>query len=297
LLPILFTTVLCSGCSIRQYGVDLAAEALAEQSAVFASDDDPELIRDAAPLSLKLVESLVAARPEQKNLLAAAARGFTQYAYAFVQQDADRAEDQDIAEAYRLRERARNLYRRARDYGLRGLGVDHPDFLSAIRTDTATAVGGLAADDVGLAYWTAAAWAGWIGLAKDDTNAVADLPAVLALLDRALALDETFGNGAIHSLLITLEPNRPGKAGQSAVKSREHFNRAVSLTGGKHAGPHLALAEAVALPAQDRKAFESSLRSALAIDPNGRPELRLENLVLQRRARWLLDRIDKLFLE
>ena len=38
------------------------------------------------------------------------------------------------------------------------------------------------------------------------------------------------------------------------------------------------------------------LDRALAIDPDAKPEWRLENLVMQRRARWLLAREDELFL-
>jgi len=39
------------------------------------------------------------------------------------------------------------------------------------------------------------------------------------------------------------------------------------------------------------------LQQALAVDADGRPEMRLANLVAQRRARWLLARVDDLFLE
>jgi predicted anti-sigma-YlaC factor YlaD len=42
--------------------------------------------------------------------------------------------------------------------------------------------------------------------------------------------------------------------------------------------------------------FKSLLKRALEIDTNAKPEWRLENLVLQRRARWLLSRVEELFL-
>jgi predicted anti-sigma-YlaC factor YlaD len=58
----------------------------------------------------------------------------------------------------------------------------------------------------------------------------------------------------------------------------------------------VALAEAVAVPRQDRAEFESLLKQAIALDPDAQPESRLVNLILQRRARWLLSRIDELFL-
>jgi predicted anti-sigma-YlaC factor YlaD len=44
------------------------------------------------------------------------------------------------------------------------------------------------------------------------------------------------------------------------------------------------------------KEFESLLNRALAIDPDANPDTRLLNLVMQRRARWLLSRKAELFL-
>src|SRR5262245_36539730 len=105
-------------CSVRHYALARTADALAESGSAFASDDDPELIRAAAPFSLKAIESVLAENPNHIGLLTAAARGFTQYAYAFVQQEGEALEATDIARATRTLERARRLYRRARDYGL-----------------------------------------------------------------------------------------------------------------------------------------------------------------------------------
>ena len=47
---------------------------------------------------------------------------------------------------------------------------------------------------------------------------------------------------------------------------------------------------------QDAKEFKSLLERALAIDVNARPEWRLVNTVMQHRARWLLSRMEDLFL-
>ena len=86
-----------SGCSIRKMAVNKLGNALAGGGATFSGDEDPELIRDAAPFSLKLMETLLAENPKHDGLLLAAASGFTQYAYAFVQMDADAAESKDVA--------------------------------------------------------------------------------------------------------------------------------------------------------------------------------------------------------
>jgi len=150
--------VIGSGCSIRRVAVNKVGDALAGSGATFASDDDPELVKAAVPFSLKLMESLLNENPRHQGLLLAAASGFTEYSYAFVQEDADEVEDKDLAAAEELRGRARRLYLRARSYGLRGLEVRHKGFEKALRAGPKQAVRVATVKDVPLLYWTALSW-------------------------------------------------------------------------------------------------------------------------------------------
>ncbi len=293
----LLVPALTTGCSIKRYAVNKLGNAIAASGTTYASDDDLELVQAAVPFSLKLIESLLAESPRHRGLLRAAASGFTQYAYAFVQQDADEAEDRDLANATALRTRARRLYLRARAHALRGLEVKHRGFEHALRADPKAAVRLASRADVPLLYWAAASWGAAISLSKDNPELIADQPIVEALIDRALELEEDFDHGAIHVFLITYEPSRLGVTGDPAVRSRRHFERAVQLSGGLLAGPFVALAEAVSVGKQDRKEFQALLTRTLEINVDARPESRLANLVMQRRARWLLRRVDELFLE
>jgi len=229
-------------------------------------------------------------------LLLAATSGFTQYAYAFVQEDADETEARDLTEAEALRARATRLYLRAQGYGLRGLEAGHPGFVEALLAHPKVAAQRAVKKDVPLLYWTACAWAGAISLSKDHPDLVAQIPAMEALIDRALELDESFDHGAIHSFLISYEMSRQGAAGDPAARARLHFDRAMALAGGKEASPLLAMAESVSVQKQDVKEFDSLLQQALAINPDANPDTRLVNLVMQRRARWLLSQKSDLFL-
>ena len=285
------------GCStLKHTAVNQLGNALAAGGTAYAADDDPALIQAAAPFSLKLMESLLAESPNHAGLLLAATSGFTQYAYAFVQQDADELEGKDFTAAGALRQRAARLYLRAHDYGLRGLAVAHPDFPALLRRDPAAAARLCNAADVPLLYWTAASWCAAISLAKDRPALIAELPMAEALIDRALALGEDFEHGAIHTFLITYEMSRVGARGDPAARAEAHFNRALALGGGTQSGPFVALAEAVCVQKQDRARFQSLLNQALAVDADAQPASRLVNLVMQRRARWLLGRTDELFL-
>jgi len=285
------------GCSVRQYAMNSTADALAGSGSAFARDDDPELIREAAPFSLKAMESVLAENPNHVGLLTATARGFTQYGYAFVQQDGEELEGTDIKRATQNFARAQRLYRRGRDYGLRGLDAAHPGLRAQLRKDPRAALEVTRREDVALLYWTAAAWAALIGLSKDDPQAVGEVPIMQALIDRAAALDEAWDAGAIHTFLIAYEPVRQGARGDALARSQTHFERAVELSSGQQAAPYVALAETVAISKQNRAQFEALLNQALAVDVNARPDWRLANLVMQRRARWLLSRTDELIVE
>jgi predicted anti-sigma-YlaC factor YlaD len=242
-----------------------------------------------------MTEALLAELPEHEELLLSACSGFAQYAYAYPQTDAERIEAEDYAEAEALRARALGLFLRGRDHCLHALELRHPGVGAALLRAPETALEGTTAEDVPFLYWTGAAWGGAIGLGLDRPDLVADFPAVRALLARALALDESWGEGAIHAALISLEAT-PESMGGSAERARAHFERAVELSRGESAGPYVSYAASVARPAGDRAGFETLLRQALAVDPDAAESQRLANHIAQRRARHLLSRADEFFI-
>ena len=280
-----------AACSPKTYALRQVADAISStgEGSALARDDDPDLVRDAVPFALKTMESLADRLPDHLPLRLAMARGFTQYGYAFVQQDADESPDPERAKA--LRDRAARLYLRARAYGFDGLRMTRgitEDELRGKEPVRAQALSRTSREDVPLLYWTMAAWGGAISQRKTDMELVGDIPAVAAMLNRALALDEAYDLGAVHEFAISFDPARP--EGTTLEKQRAHFARARELQKGKKISALVTYAESVAGPAQDRKTFEALLREALRFDvdaPQARDE-RLENKIAQRRARFLL---------
>jgi predicted anti-sigma-YlaC factor YlaD len=263
---------------------------------VYRSEEDPELVRDALPFLLKTIESILDTSPQQNDALVFACTGFTLYANAFIQLDADLAEWDDYALSLRLRERTWRLYVRARDYCLRSLELKYAGITEGLRQDPAAAVAVTDVEDVEVLFLLSAAWGLAISNALDQPALVVDLGAVRELLARALELDEDYDRGSLHSALITIEA-LPDYLGGSPARAREHFNRAVELSGGLDAAPFVAFASGVSMPAEDRVEFQQLLEQALAIDTNEDTSLRLLNLVSQKRAQMLLDHIDDLFFD
>lgn len=296
LLGLALLPLVAGGCSIKRMAVRSVANSLTSGPDVFGTDDDPDLIRDALPFGLKTMESLLAVLPEHEGLLLTLCKGYVQYSYAFVQSEGDLLVNSDYSRATALHERAYRLYLRARDFGLRGLERRYRGISTQLQVNPEAAAARIQARDVAMLYWTAAAWGSAISLGKDRPEMLADLPAIRALMERGLAVNEAFEGGAMHEAMIILEA-LPAAMGGSVERARSHFARAVSLSHDAKPSPYVTLATSVAVLEQDRPRFVELLERALTFDPNRDPSQRLATVVLQRKARALLDRQDEFFLD
>lgn len=271
----------------------MVANTLSSGGTTLNSDNDPELVRDAAPFALKTYESLLETLPKHVPLLRATCSGFTSYAYGFLATDADTVRQKDRAAAKALDERTLNMYMRAHGYCARALEVRFKGVTEALLKDPEHALTKAKKEDVELLYWSAASWG--LAMALDPDTLAIDFPAVRALAGRGLALDEGWWNGAFHELMITLDSQE--LLGGSQEDARKHFDRAVALQKGFSPGPYLSLAMGVSVARQDRAEFETLMNAALAIDPEANRAERLTTLLLQRRTKALLEQVDFLFLK
>jgi hypothetical protein len=294
LLLVLATAL--AGCSVQKLASKSVADSLTRGPDVFGTDNDPELVRDALPFGLKTMEMLLHNLPNHEGLLVTLCKGFTQYSYAFVQTDGDLLVNSDYARSSALHERAFLLYLRARDYGLRALALRHPGIADSLRLAPARAAASLDARDLAPLYWCAASWGAAISLGKDRPEMLADLPAIRELVNRGLALDERYEDGAFHEAAIVLDALPPAMGG-SVDSARRHFERAVEISGDRRASPYVTLAQSVSVLQQDRAEFRRLLEHALQFDPDKDPSQRLATIVLQRKAKSLLERESDFFFD
>ncbi len=274
-------------CSPRALIVQGVVSELASQGQ--APEEDLILAREASAFYLKLLESLLRETPGHGPLAEAVAAGFTQYAYAFVQFDAERLDVNDAKAAQKLRERAARLYRRAQRHALNTFEQQTPGFTKSLASDKPADWPKLRADQIGLAYWAAASWGGLIALSKDDPDIVADLPLAIRLAQLAWHTAPDYGAGALASLMGSFEMTRPGGSQQQALA---YFDEAINLGAGQNAGAFVAKAEGIALRAGDRAGFESLLKQAL-LASESHPSM--QNGVMRERALWLLETAADLF--
>jgi len=272
-----------SGCSTTKLAVGSMVPILEESVAAGRSASDLELVRDGTPANLILIDGLIRTNPKPELLVLGAELYFS-YAFAFV-------EDENPA-------RAAGLYAIGRDYGRRALSR-RKDLKNALdKSDVAgleRALKKLDRDDAAEVLWTAAAWAGWANLSLGEPAAVADLPLIETLLNRAVELDEGYLYGMPHLLLGAFHAARPPLLGGDPVRAERHFTRARELGQGNLLLVPVFEARYYARAILDAELFDRLLEEALSAPLDRAPDIRLLNAVAQRKARDLQPMKDEWF--
>ncbi len=316
-----------NSCSINQFATRIVADTLTGNSSgsVFMTDEDPEFIADALPFALKTFESLLQSDPGNHGLIEALASGYISYANGFLQSPAELLGDEEYVEQHRLLERAAAMYRRGGNYANMGLELISPGFNDAFEEGSwKTAFKNLESDSIPYLYWKAASVLGEFSVDSFNPKLMMEIPGSVALVVKALELNEDYNSGAIHDLLISVFANIPegliyrSIEPESGYFVREilakyynshglssnfmsqtdqvlfHLESSVKLSKGYKASPYVSTAS-IYIVTQDLESFKSILNKALAIDVNIDPENRLVNIISQRKARWLLENIDENF--
>ena len=284
-----------TSCALQNQLLQTAGNAIAIQGG--DQEEDLEIAQNASAFFIKLSEAMLRAVPDNIALAESTTATLTQYAYAFVATQAEQVEAQNSKQAFALRTRAAKLYTRAKSHGLKALELQQSGLLLALeQRNQALAQPQLAkppyrlkSDLTGLAYWSAASWAGAISLSKDNPEVVADLPQVVALAKLAYDTQPNYGNGALASLMGALEM---AKAGGSKAQALAYFDFALKTSKRQDPGALVSKAENYALAMADPTLFESLLREALDCNPSQHD---VATQVMLTRARWLLDHAEDYF--
>jgi predicted anti-sigma-YlaC factor YlaD len=295
--PLLLMMLLssCSSLAVKAVAGVLTGSG---DSNVFTTDDDTVLVGDALPFALKTYEALLQADPGNAPLALATARAFAGYAYAFVQIPADELPIDQVDQQIAGHTRAKKLFLRARDYALRGLEIRHAGFTAALEgKDPAQALKLAGPQDIDYLYWAGASWLGAFSAEPFDFSLIITLPRAMAMLQQVEAWNDSYERGAVHEIFISFYASAPAEMGGSREKARAEFARVVALSGGHSAGPYVALASSVSVASQNQAEFRDLLTKALAVDVDAVPSDRLVNTINQQKAKWMLDHVDRFFLE
>jgi len=267
-----------TGCaSIMSSAANRLANDLAS---TILNSNDPETIRDGIPAYLILIDSLLQGNSRNEEMLMAAATlngAFTEV----------------IADEHR-----RSLLTgKALSYAEQAACVHSIRFCDLRQTsfeDYGALMATLKQSDVAVFYTLGVNWVGWIQANSDDWNAIADLSRVRLILETLIALDETYDRGGTHLYLGGLETLMPASLGGKPEKGREHFERAIELSGGQFLMTKVVFAQRYARLVFNKELHDRLLKEVIAADPSA-PEMTLANTLAQREAKELLAGSDDYF--
>lgn len=245
------------------------------------NQDDPALVRDGAPAYLLMLDSFVEGSPENVAALNAAAQLYSAYGVVFVNDPV----------------RSRKLTKRGRSYGQRALcaaenracgiqGLNYDEFIEQL--------GVLDSKDLDALYTFGLSWIAYIQAHSDDWSALAKLPQAQATLKRIQEIDTNYEQASIEHYLAVLDTIRPPALGGDFESGLEHFERAISLSGGYDLSILVDFARYYARTLYERELHDQLLQEVLAADPV-HPGYTLFNTLAQAQAQELLDSADDYF--
>ncbi len=282
-------------CSwVAGWAMNSVAGVFDDMETAIRTDDDLGLVEQAMAFNLKTIETLLVGSPENPDLLLAAVKGFMLYAYAFVEPEMFDLDFTQFEEEQEVRRRARRLYRRAVDYGMRGLEVEHPGIAARLRREPENAAAELGAEEASLALWTGTAVGAWIAMSTDDPEATADVAVMGALLHRSRGLDDTVDDSVVYDYLMLYEASR---LGGDLDLARSFYETALERGPERRPVIWTSWAETGARASVDRAEFVDLLEQTLAFDIDSEPDARLLNQVARERAAWLLGNTEDYFLD
>ena len=244
----------------------------------FMQQQDVDLAEQGTPTFLLFLDGLIAHSPKDKTLLLSGAKAYSSYTSAFV--------------GDKYPERNKILAEKAREYAFRAFSLHNREFAKAKEkphSEFLTYLPSFGERDVPYLFSAAACWAGWIQANSESWDAIADLPKVQSLFERALELDESFYYGASHTFMGILLTIRSPSLGGRPEEARKHFERALELGDGRFLPTYVLYAKHYAKLVYEEKLFYDLLDRVLDSPVDEVPELILVNRLAQRQAGDLVD--------
>lgn len=278
LLPLLAAALL-SGCAtvVATAGGGMAANL----NSAILNQDDPALVRDGAPAYLLMLDSVVEGSPENVTALSAASQLYSAYGVVFVDDPG----------------RARKLTKRGQSYGQRALCAAKKRACGMWELNYEAFVDRLdvfGPKELEALYTFGLSWIAFIQAHSDDWSALAKLPQAQATLFRIQEIDELYEQAKIEHFLAVLDTIRPPALGGDFESGLNHFERAMSLSGGYDLSILVDFARYYARTLYDRDLHDQLLNEVLAANPV-QPGYTLFNTLAQVEAQALLDTADDYF--
>lgn len=265
-LSIIIAILCIQACSIGNLPNNLSRSML--------NQENPELVRTAAPAYLLMLDALIETYPDNEDFLIPAAKLYGAYASVFSNDEVQ----------------TKHMVDRAKSYAYRALCESEEDLCEVLGRkveDLQEELEDLDEDELNLVYTYAAAWASWIQVNSSDWDAVAQLPKVKILFKWVLQYDAEYDNGTAQVYMGVLESQLPPSLGGRPDLAKMHFENAIQASNGKHLMAKVLYAQQYARLLFEQELHDRLLNEVIAADAKAEG-LTLINQLAKQQAEVLL---------
>jgi tetratricopeptide (TPR) repeat protein len=293
--------VLClialGGCDVAKFTADSTAGLFTRAAPAFEAYWDYDLAGEALPATIVQFEGILRVVPDNDAILAQLSQAYVAYAYGWIEAEVEALEFQgEYDQADTQRRRTKTMYVRALDLTRHRIRLRNEDIDLAVRgsvEDLEAWLNGafVEKEEAEMLLWHGYAWGSYINSAKDDMEAVADLPYAKAFVVRSIELNPDYYNAAGYTFMgVATASEMAGDMDEAKV----YFEKALAATERRALQAQVNMARHWAVKQGDRALFDSLLEEVMAAhDPL--PEARLANRMARERASMYLDNADQLF--
>lgn len=238
------------------------------------NQEDPELVRTAAPAYLLMLDALIETYPDDETFLIPAAKLYGAYAGVFANDEAQ----------------MKRMVHRAKSYAQRALCESEEDLCSALDQqieDINLELAELDEDELVIVYTYAASWASWIRANSTDWDAIAQLPKVKILFNWVLKYDPDYDNGTAQIYMGVLESQIPPSLGGRPDLAKAHFESAIKASDGKNLMAKVLYAQQYARLLFEQELHDRLLNEVLSAEAKAEG-LTLVNQLAKKQAKALL---------
>lgn len=236
----------------------------------FLNQDDPETVRDGMPAYMLLVDSFVQGEKPSPSMLSAAANLYASYGAVFADDD----------------ERASRLTSHARRHASEAMCLSYEDACSwgsMTYDDFVASLEGVGEKQAEYLYVYSFAMLAYLRAHSSDMQTLAELPKAEALLRRYLDLAGASATASAHTYMGIMLTLRPASLGGKPEEARQHFEKAIAMTGGRDLGAKVEFAKGYAMLLYDEALHDLLVDEVLLADPY-EDGLTLMNVLAQEEA-------------
>jgi tetratricopeptide (TPR) repeat protein len=303
-LSALLIAGMCS-CSPRKLAVHEIAGIVETGMTVLEQDNDLDMLAQALPANIKLLEIILASSPEDADLLTLLARSYGSYTFMLIEPKLEDVQfraaspdaDEKLADdAIRLKQTVSEYYLKGMTYALKALEVRHPRCRTKLKTVGAIEpfLQTLSHGDVAAVFWYGFNLAAWINLNLDSVQAISQGHVAEKCMRRVIELQPDFFSGSARLVLIAYYASRSPMMGGNPDAARRHYEALKQTTGESFLMADLFYARYYLQQSQDRQACETMLKAIVAASSQT-SAFPLFNKVAENKAHIYLSALGELF--